>query len=293
MLLGSTEFSKLTHIRESLTGRLSRIRLYPLNLAEAFELPPNACSDLSLVHPSSGPRITRQNFMTYLKKGGMPGIFAIRDDIERAAVIEDWIFLTIERDVHSFPKITVDSDLCLQILQQVARLPEPNATHIAKTLRRSPKIVLKHLKILLALFVLHKLDPHPLGTGKPLYFLCDVTFAQSLGATFERQLYTWLIQEQLSQRAYRSASQDQLFFYRTTKGSYIHLIIESKTQERVALKLFSEERLDLRELEILKAFHNHCSENNKIQLMGLGPSRFTFNSDPKQKIEIFPWESLA
>src|SRR3989338_3377810 len=39
LLLGSTEFSHLTKIRESLTGRLSRIRLYPLTLGETHNLP--------------------------------------------------------------------------------------------------------------------------------------------------------------------------------------------------------------------------------------------------------------
>ena len=292
ILLGSTEFSKLSQVRESLTGRLSRIRLYALNLAEAFELPPHTSGNLSLIH-SSTPRITRQKFLTYLKKGGMPGIFGIRDDEERSQAIEDWISLTIERDVHSFPRIAVDSDLCLQILQQIARLEEPTSTHIAKTLRRSPKIILKHLKVLLGLFVIHKLDPHPMSTGKPLYFLSDVSFAQSLGASFERSLYTWLVQEQLSQRSYRSDRHDQLYFYRTTKGSYIHLIVESKSKETAAIKLFSDEKLDLRELEVLKAFQNRFLGDKKIQLMGLGPSRFSFKSEPNQKIEIFPWEALA
>jgi len=41
VLTCSTEFSRETMIQESLTGRLSRLRLFPLTISETLELPLN------------------------------------------------------------------------------------------------------------------------------------------------------------------------------------------------------------------------------------------------------------
>jgi hypothetical protein len=230
----------------------------------------------------------------------MPGVFAVRSQEERRQFQEDWLALTLERDVLSFPNLSIQSDVCREILKQVATLEEPNEANLRKATRTSSKIFQKHIHALLNLFVLHRLDPHPLGTGKPIYFLCDVALANTLGASFERSLYTWLIQEQLSQRSYRQDIDHELFFYRNTKGSLIHLIVQSRLalgNPIAAIKLFSEERLDLRELEILWALKKKIDPNQKIELLGLGPSPFLVPSkEPlcgKEKIEIHPWESIC
>ena len=82
LLLGSTEFSKLAQIRESLTGRMGRVRLFPLILAETLS-------------PESLSRsIERKQVLQYLHLGGMPGFFSVRDLEERSALIQDWIDLT-------------------------------------------------------------------------------------------------------------------------------------------------------------------------------------------------------
>ncbi|MBI4406127.1 MAG: ATP-binding protein [Deltaproteobacteria bacterium] len=89
ILLGSTEFSKMTLIRESLTGRMSRLRLFPLNLAEVSSLKAN--SSRSAIFANEKTRISRRELMRYLERGGMPGMFAIRDESERIALLEDWL----------------------------------------------------------------------------------------------------------------------------------------------------------------------------------------------------------
>jgi predicted AAA+ superfamily ATPase len=53
ILSGSTEFSLLTHIRESLTGRPTRVQLFPFLLSEIKHLPLNATKNLSLFNKSS------------------------------------------------------------------------------------------------------------------------------------------------------------------------------------------------------------------------------------------------
>lgn len=286
LLLGSTEFSKLTLIREALTGRMSRVRLFPLNAAETLGLPQKKITSASLL--SDPPRVGRADLTTYLERGGMPGIFAVRSDAERQSLLRDWLDLTAERDALLFPRVKIEPDLCMRIMEKVALLDEPDAGTIARALRRDLRRVKTHLEVLTSLFALHRLDPHPAGTGKPRYFLCDVAFARLLGASFERQLHTWLLQEQLSQRAYEEERATGLFYYRTPKGRVIHLVLESPGT-LTAIKIFPEERVLARDLEILTAFRTKLA-GQKTQLLGLGGGTMLFR---KEKVQIFPWEAMA
>jgi hypothetical protein len=176
----------------------------------------------------------------------------------------------------------------MKILEQIARLEEPDAGSIARSLKRDLRRVKTHLEVLTTLFAIHTLDPHPTGTGKRLYFLCDVAFSKVLGATLERQMHTWLIQEQLSQRAYRDDRDSKLFYYQTPKGRFIHLVIE-RGRELSLIKLLSDEKFQERDVEILKAYRlKHHDLNPK--LLALGAQRLSIKS---QNIEIYPWESLG
>lgn len=284
ILLGSTEFSKLTLIRESLTGRLSRIRLYPMNFAETFELPPNPSK--SPLFTLEKPRMSRKDLLTFLTHGGMPGIFAIRSDSERTRELNDWLDLTCRRDALLIPKLKLDSILLQSILMLIATLEEPTAGNIARALKRDLRRVNTHLDALKTLFVINELPPHPFGTGKPFFFLCDVALATLLGASFERQLYTWLVQEQLSQRAYRD-DLSRLYFYRSLKGRLIHLLIDSRTEPLSAIKLIPEEKTDLRDFEILYKFRE---KHPGTLLFVFGSARQSWQ---KERLEVFPWESLG
>lgn len=286
LLLGSTAFSKLDRIRESLTGRMSRVRLYPFNLAECHALPENKSNHLSLVQ--SVPRISSRDFFSHLKKGGLPAVFAIRSDEERANTYEDWLGLVLERDLMQFPRFHPDADLAREILQKIALLEEPNISEIARAVREDPRRVKTHLELLSHLFAVHELKPHSSGTGKSLYFMLDVGLTTYLGSELPRQLETWLLQEQLSKRSYLGDRQSVLRYYRNSKGSRISLIIENEAKKELcALKLLWDEKWNRRDLNILEAFRE---KNPHATLMALGPNRSSLR---KEKIEIFPWESLA
>lgn len=102
-----------------------------------------------------------------------------------------------------------------------------------------------------------------------------------------------MIQEQLSQRAHSDDRTSSLFYYRTPKGSLIHLIVDEKDgskngQKGSALKLLTEEKVDERELEILRAFQKKSYPGRT--LTALGSLRASIKSS---KIEVYPWMALA
>ena len=285
VLLGSTEFSHLTRIRESLTGRMSRLRLYPMNAAETLGLPPNPSRHIGLIQEK--PRVKRGEFLQFLDRGGFPGIFAVRSDGERKSLIRDWLDLVVQRDIHQIPEIKVDSELCERILSLIATLETPSQGEIARMLRKDPRLVRRHLEVLETLFVIQPLSPHPLGFGKKLYFLCDPLAAGALGAGFLRKLETALLLEQWSQRSYRDDRQMQLFFYQTNRGSRIQLLMESPHQ-LVAIRILPEEKIDEREFEVLRALGKKCSK--PIVLIGMTSLGETYQL---KGVKLCPWESVC
>ncbi|MGK5088289.1 AAA family ATPase [Bdellovibrionota bacterium FG-2] len=289
LILGSTEFSREVLIKESLTGRLSKTRMYPLCLSETEDLTLNTSKDFALINKK--PRVERRHLLKYLDRGGFPGIFAIRDQNERESLYLDWMNLVCERDLLQFKTQKLDSEVALSFLEQVPRLDTPDATHLSKKSNQSLAKTVRHLKALEQLFVLHRLNPHILGSGKPLYFPCDVGLASFLEADFHRQLQTWLLLEQMSQRSYRDLRRTKFSYYRSARGGVIDLVLEDQ-KTCAAIKILPREKIDLRDFEILKAFGEKYRLANGFvpRLIAIAPTDRIETHGP---VSVYPWESVV
>ncbi len=283
LLLGSTEFSKKNLIRESLTGRIGLMRLYPMTCAETLQQ--NIGNKFPIESQSS---VSRSDLLRYLNCGGMPGMCFVRSITEREEQIKSWLDTTVNRDLALIPKLKLNPDLALSVLKAIATLEEPTAGNIAKKLRRDPRTINSHLSALSMLYVIQSLSPHELSTGKPVFFLCDVAFAQYLSATFERQLQTMLLQELLAKNEYLNNGSSQISFYRTTKGSFVHFILETRNTPLTAIKILFEEKLDRRELEVLNAFGKKTDK--EVRLVALAPVQEQLKVGG---IDIYPWERVC
>lgn len=295
VLLGSTEFSHQFKIQESLTGRMSRLRLFPLSLGEIQRLSNKNGDFHRLLHTE--PRVSVDDVLLMFERGGMPGIFATRSEQERMGLFEDWVNLTCNRDLHQFPRSRLDSDLALEILRAVAMSQDPILSVISKLVRTSSKIVYKHLKALESLFVLHRLKPHNEGTGKDRYFLCDVGIASFLGAQRQRLLETWLVHEFCVKQALRAApSRYRLSYYRTSKGSSIALILEDETEGLTfALHALYQDKADRRDAAILKSFAQSIQKNKSKSSTKFIPCISLANPTARKldNVFIFPWASIV
>ncbi len=291
ILLGSTEFSREVRVKEALTGRLGRVRIFPFNFAETQSLPPNLTKNACLIQKV--PRAERKMFLRYLDHGGFPGIFHIREPEARSELMNGWLKLVIERDLLQFIhlRMEIDTELCDEILIRAATSGEPTIAWFSKELGVSARKIQKHIKLLEQLFVLHKLMPHSLGSGKQRYLLCDPGLATHLGASFHRQLETALWLEQLSQHSYRGGVEYRLRYYRGTRGGIIDLVVEDKARQVWALKIISEEGYDQRDFEILRAFETKAKASGlKVQgLYALAPTR---EATTLNCVQVFPWESI-
>lgn len=289
ILLGSTEFSREVLVREPLTGRLSRTRIWPLNLGEANQLPLRGAK----FDAHNRARVERAVFLKHLDHGGFPAIFSVRNASERRALFADWVNTTIHRDLLQIPKFRPDPELAFEILRLVATLDIPDVSSIAKTLKKDRRRVQSHVDLLTILFVLHPLSPFPGSVGHRRYFLCDAGLANYFEASLERRIHTQLLVERLSQYFYREGEMPRLYFFRSAKSDAIHLL-EQKADEMLAIQIFTEERIlprDMRRLEGCRTFlERQPNFKTPVKLIALAPiSRATRIGD----IDLVPWEIIA
>lgn len=275
LILGSTEFSHLQNIRENLTGRLSRVRVFPMNFRELSE------------QYKGSIKINRSLLMKYSETGGMPGIAFIRDSQVRTELLEDWVKLTCERDIHQFKRLKLDSDLAFSIFKAVSLLEEPTLANISRTCRANAKKVQSHVKALIDLFCLFKLSPHPSGSGKEIFLPLDAGIAFYFGASITRRLHIILVNERMIHNQYFDSKNHLFYYYRSTGKNHIHLIEESLDSKISAFQIFDTERVQKIDLQLLKAFKG---KNSAATLTLFAPIR---HGSRIEKIQVKPWEEIV
>ncbi len=289
ILLGSTEFSKLLQIRESLTGRVSKVRFFPLTLREAHQL--EAGNSSLPFYLSEHAKINRKALLDHLEQGGLPGVFAVRSAEQKQEAIQDWLELTIHRDIHQFPKIKIESELCLKILRKIAELSEPSAGKVAKALRVDLRKIKTYLSVLETLFVITGISPLTGSTGKTLYYLFDVGIAHFLASDLQRQLETLFLQEYMAKRSFsgKSRIERQIYYYRTSHGSRISFVEENKNA-LYAIQIFARQPKKKIDFSILEAFYAHFSKKNKVGIFAFVPN---LNVPSPKHCKCYLWEQVG
>ncbi len=225
IISGSTEFSQKTGIRESLTGRIGLLRLFPLTLSEANRR--TVCDPF--VSHDFRVTSTPSEFERWLTTGGMPSHCFLRSEDERNASWSAWIDTVCFRDLAQFKALRLDGDLARDILESVPRLEEATLPVIAAKLKVDARKVKRHIEALAALFLLQEIKPHSAGTGKSEWQLWDTGFSQMMGATQLNRLRTLCMNECLAQHEYAGKGLPRLFYFKSAKGARADLISETKS----------------------------------------------------------------
>ena len=286
IILGSTEFSIESKIKESLTGRLSRLKIYPFNLSEAKSLPLNPQKTFPFVLNKG--RVDKKDMMKYLKNGGLPGIFVVKSDLEKQSLIKDWINLTTTRDIFQFKNKKLNSEIAERILEQIALLDEPHAGAIAGALGLSLLAVQNHLKVLKNLFVLDELYPDAKSAGKPIFFICDVGILEHYRASFSKKILTWLLIEFRSQMSYKSTISDKICYFKSARSQPIHFvnIVGSRL---TAVKVVFSDVVDQRDLIIFESIKKKYPQHQfDFHILYGGARQIKMN-----EVLVSPWENIV
>ena len=117
----------------------------------------------------------------------------------------------------------------------------------------------------------------------------DAGVAKFAGATQERRLQTWFLNELGSQFSYAGQMRPDVFFYATNRGSRIDFIIESK-DTRYAVKLTESEAPGTYLLRATEAFRK---KHPRIPVWVLAPCLHILQPGSDKDVKIAPWSSIV
>jgi predicted AAA+ superfamily ATPase len=231
--------------------------------------------------------MTLKDVQLWLNRGGLPGIFSVREESNREALFESWVETTCTRDLAQFGIARFHPELARRILTAVARVEIPNRTEIARAVGKTPRQIESYLQALKSLFVLYEVEPSVTSKGKPFFHLFDSGIAAALGANAHRRLQTWFLNECGSQFSCAGLARPNIFHYETTRGSRIDFIVEAKST-RYAIKLSHEEMPSTYTLRAAEAFR---AKHSDIPVYLLAPCLSVHKVEPG--LTILPWTAIA
>lgn len=249
LFLGSASMTLLKQSSESLAGRISYLELFPINLLEYGENDPEKMNRLWL-------------------RGGFPESLLADSDETSLAWRIDFMRTYLERDIPQLgpriPATTLERFWTMLAHNQGGIL---NASNLARGLEVSSPTVGNYLDLMVDLLLVRRLQPWTSKVGKrlvrsPKVYVRDSGITHALlnisdynallghpvvGGSWEG----FVIENILSVIPQRV----QPYFYRTTAGSEIDLVLEFPTQEKWAIEIKRNSSPSLS-----KGFHTACDD---------------------------------
>jgi predicted AAA+ superfamily ATPase len=244
-LSGSSEFSSEMGIRESLTGRLGKLQLHPLCLAEALDKP----FDPTRAEPFHGQktRFSVQEFSRGMTLGGLPRPMFLRDADSRAMYWSSWIETTAYRDVARVFTArsgsteargrtkAYDPEITLQILSEIGRLLNEGELPTSELIQVRPRDRRKlphYLSALQTVFVLRRVPCHENGTGRDVWLPTDsglsaaITGSGPEASSALNLARIYLMNEILCVNAYQG-KKPRLRYFKSAKGKPVDWVWEN------------------------------------------------------------------
>lgn len=230
LILGSAGVDLLKQSGETLAGRIAYIHMTHLLVLE-IENNRKACEQLWL-------------------RGGFPDSYLAKDDKTSMALRKAFIRTYLERDVPMFgyriPSTTLERLWTMLSHNQACLF---NASKLAKALGISAQSITRYIDLLSDLLLIRRLQPYHANVGKrlvksPKIYIRDSGFVHTLLGieSFEQLLghpvvgMSWeafILENLLSVLPWRSPA----FFYRTSAGAEIDLLIEHKDKTLWAIEI--------------------------------------------------------
>lgn len=235
LLTGSVRFSSRKAITESLTGRIIAWELLPMDLSEAHESElPDALILLAKaktvdIDLKSKKYFTEKSYIEYLTKGGLPGIFSIRDVAIREQKFETQLNTMLERDLKLLLATTLSYSSLRLLLSVLAQRQSQviDLTFLSRQTHISVPTIKKLLIAFESMFLIRILKTE--GTeAKSVVFFEDQGEASYLvnGNNDDlTNLLRFCFANFRVQFKYRSEIKSDFFQYRNRGGSHIPLAV--------------------------------------------------------------------
>jgi predicted AAA+ superfamily ATPase len=163
VLTGSARHESLPTVAQALTGRLHRLPVYPLSQGEIGQVQERLLDDLfadaaTVVRDGAPSRTTRTDYIARVVTGGFPLALARRSAAARNRWFDDYVRLSLERDVQELSKIRQAASLprlLERLAGQTAQLL--NVNKVATSVQLDDGTARSYLRLLDAVFLLYLL----------------------------------------------------------------------------------------------------------------------------------------
>ncbi|MCM2324486.1 MAG: AAA family ATPase [Oligoflexia bacterium] len=228
-LSGSVAFSQKIGIRESLTGRIGLLHLFPMTIAEVNQLSPPRYRDERDQFHGRALRVRSEEVAAQMKAGGLPVPAFVRDPKVRTEYWNNWLDTTIARDAAKAYGRGFDMEYCSALLRMLARaLPDgeyPSLAYVIGDKRKAKR----YLEALESIFLLRRMTVHELGAGNDHWLFGDSGLAfhlspekQGLNVSLSIARH-YLLNEIFCLNEYSGHPLPKLY-YKSARGSVIDLV---------------------------------------------------------------------
>lgn len=240
ILTRSVRFTSRQSIKESLTGRIVNSELLPMNVAEiqGLALPESL---LRLAENISAarelPTRARKNTMIleYLEKGGLPGIFAIREASIRKQKLSTQLETILDRDI----RLIFDTTLTFATLRNVVQFLAQHQgesikiSNLVRATRVSRPTVQKLFLALEALFLIRPLKCEGDTAARSCYMEDQAEASYLIGPRTDPlfDLTRFLYANLRAQVFYRPQLNTEMFRYETRGGAQVPLCFRFQSRE--------------------------------------------------------------
>lgn len=158
-ITGSRSFSSGELTRESLTGRVGTLRLFPMTLSEALG--------------STRGAPTLDDFVKGMSRGGLPVPMFLRDEESRRLYWDGWLETTLIRDLAQAYGRGYDLDIARLVIREIGQqLNEGEYPEISLFTKDSRKVA-KYLQAMESIFLLNRIPCNTRGVGRDHWLLGD------------------------------------------------------------------------------------------------------------------------
>jgi predicted AAA+ superfamily ATPase len=229
-LTGSTAFSSKIGIRESLTGRIGLVELFPMSMAELHDKSFRPIKLLS--SPAEPPRFHSEALGRAALAGGMPIPAFMRDQAQRHLYWRSWLETTILRDLSRFFKRGFDPDFAFALLDKMAYLLREGELPTLKHFSQPARKVREYLSAMEEIFLLRKINCHPSGIGKEVWLLMDSGLAAylmgtAIGENVTLSLVRHFIWNELNIQAEYQGKRLARIYYKSAQGNPVDIVIDN------------------------------------------------------------------
>lgn len=274
ILTGSARHEALPVAAQALTGRLHRLPVYPLSQGEISGIEESFLARvLEGGVPALGPSsMGRDDYIERVVAGGFPVPLSRPAGARRARWIDDYVRLTLERDVQELARIeqaAVLPRLLERLAGQTAQVL--NVAQVASHLGMNERTVDNYVRLLEAVFLIRRLPAwgatlRARAGARPKVHVLDSGIAARLSQLTSEKLArrdpsaltelghlleTFVVGELLKQASWLDGIAG-IGHWRTRDGDEVDLVIERDDGAVVAFEVKATQRVDQRELAPLR-----------------------------------------